>query len=634
MARISPSLSIFSPFALPILLTTAAHAAVAAPAQGRYQLVSVNSGKCIDVTASGTDDGTNVQQYTCNGGLAQTWDLVQTATGEFKLLTALNGKAINIASASKNDGARLQIWADNGTVAQRYSVQPVSGSSTDWSIVNRSSGKCLDISGGATADGAALQQWSCNGNPQQRFRFVAKSIGATISPGRYTLKALHSGKCLDTASSGTANGTNLQQYTCNGGLAQAFDVSRDANGYYQFANILSNKVADVASAGIADGNNLQLWGVTNTDNQRFSLTEMGSGQYQVVAKHSGKCMDVAGEYTTDGANVQQWSCNGKTNQSWSFTVSNVATGSATAQIKQNMMNFFYAISGKQTLVGVENKRSSTPASDSARVAAIAGRPSSFWGGDFGFGSDAVNNRSVMIAEARNQFLKGAAVSLMYHACAPTRDEYCSWDDIGGARPAKLTNAQFQQLLTPGSALYNAWIGRLNTLAVYLQQLKDSGVVVMFRPLHEMNQCVFWWACHTGPYGSAALYRLTRDYLVKTKGLDNIIWVWNVQDFNSLATDVDAYTPGPDYFDIASLDIYINGYTDANYTTMQRISAGKPIAIAENQYVATAAQLAAQPKWIFQMLWPDFIDDPRNRAALPGLYSAGNVLTLDEMPGWR
>ena len=31
---------------------------------------------------------------------------------------------------------------------------------------------------------------------------------------------------------------------------------------------------------------------------------------------------------------------------------------------------------------------------------------------------------------------------------------------------------------------------------------------------------------------------------------------------------------------------------------------------------------------------DFIDDPRNHATLPGLYGAGNVLTLDEMGGWR
>ena len=616
------------------LVPLSVQSASAAPAAGRYQLVAAQSGKCVDVTAAGTADGTNVQQYACNGGLAQSWDLVQTATGEYKLLTALDAKALDVASASKSDGGKVQIWSDNGTLAQRYKLQAVSGSANTWTIVNENSGKCVDVAAGSTADGANVQQWACNGNPQQRFTFVAKAVSATVAPGRYSLTAQHSGKCLDAAASGTINGTNLQQYTCDGGSAQSFNVTRDANGYYQFANILSGLVMDVASSGTADGTNIQLWSVTNNDNQRFSLVDMGSGYYELVAKHSGKCVDVAGQSTADSANVQQWTCNNQTNQRWKFTPSTAIAGSPTAQIKQNMLNWFASISGSKTLVGVENKSSTSPASDTAAVDKLAGHPSSFWGGDFGFGTDAVNNRATMIGQAQTQFFKGAAVSLMYHACSPTGNEYCTWDDIGGAHPAKLSNTQFQQLLTPGTSLYNAWIGRLDTLSVYFQQLKNNNVVVLFRPFHEMNQCVFWWACHTGTYGSAALYRMTHDYLVKTKGLDNIIWVWNVQDFTTLATDVDAYTPGPAYFDFATLDIYNQGYITSSYTTMQRIASGKPIAIAENQYVPTPAQLSAQPKWVYEMLWPDFTNDPRNVSTLPALYSSSNVLTLDKMPGWK
>jgi len=48
----------------------------------------------------------------------------------------------------------------------------------------------------------------------------------------------------------------------------------------------------------------------------------------------------------------------------------------------------------------------------------------------------------------------------------------------------------------------------------------------------------------------------------------------------------------------------------------------------------SAILQSQPKWLYEMLWPDFIDDPRNKSTLPGLYGAGNVLTLDELPGWK
>jgi hypothetical protein len=308
------------------------------------------------------------------------------------------------------------------------------------------------------------------------------------------------------------------------------------------------------------------------------------------------------------------------------------TGEGAAAVKQRILDYLNGISGNHAIVGIENKSSSTPRSDSDRVASIAGRTPALWGGDFGFGSGAVDNRWTMIGEAKNQFNNGALVTLMYHVCAPTRDEYCSWDDIGGANPAKLTDAQFTQLTTPGTNLYNTWIGRLDTLSTYLQDLENNNVVVLFRPFHEMNQCVFWWACHKGSNGTAKLYQITHDYLVNTKGLENLIWVWNVQDFSNLSTEIDAYNPGSAYFDIASLDVYNTGYTQSNYNTMLRVAAGKPIAIGECQFMPSSSLLATQNKWIYAMLWPDFIED--NRSSLPGIYGATNVLTLDEIPGWN
>ncbi|UJF31791.1 galactose-binding domain-containing protein [Paenibacillus hexagrammi] len=304
---------------------------------------------------------------------------------------------------------------------------------------------------------------------------------------------------------------------------------------------------------------------------------------------------------------------------------------AAGNTKQQVLDYLNGISGKQTIVGIENKDAANPTSDTASIQSITGKTPALWGGDFGFGSYAINNRTNTIDEAKRQFNQGAVVTLMYHACSPTRDEYCSWDDIGGANPAKLSDAQFKDLTTPGTTLYKNWISRLDTLSGYLQDLKDSGVVVLFRPLHEMNQCVFWWSCHKGPNGSAKLYQITHDYLTNQKGLDNLIWVWNVQDFSNLSTEVDSYNPGSAYFDIASLDVYNTGYTQNNYNTMLRVSGGKMIAIGECQFMPTSSLLASQNKWVYCMLWPDFID--QNKTTLPALYRASNVLTLDEMPGW-
>lgn len=168
--------------------------------------------------------------------------------------------------------------------------------------------------------------------------------------------------------------------------------------------------------------------------------------------------------------------------------------------------------------------------------------------------------------------------------------------------------------------------------MHFADLKAAGVAPLFRPLHEMNQGVFWWGGRGGESGTRKLFQITHDYLVKTLGFDNIVWVWDIQDFGSLAADVNSYDPGPAYYDIAALDVYDGGYATWKYDAMVGVAAGKPIAIGECQKVPTSDELTAQPKWSFFMLWPDFLDD--NAAALPALYAAPNVITEDEMPGWN
>ena len=299
--------------------------------------------------------------------------------------------------------------------------------------------------------------------------------------------------------------------------------------------------------------------------------------------------------------------------------------------RAQVLDFLRKRAGHGTVVGLENKGMANPTSDIERLTSLTGKAPGLWGADFGFGHGAVDQRQNLVDEAERQWHKGALVSLMFHTCAPTGDEFCGWDDIGGKHPVHLTDAQWQQLMTAGTPLHANWIARLDAIAPFLQQLRQSGVVVLFRPFHEMNQCVFWWGCHTGAGGTAALYEFTRDYLTRIKGLDNIVWVWNVQDFATLAKDVETYRPP--VFDVASLDVYeTSGFTIEKYHLLLDAARGKPIAIGECRYYPTSDELRAEPRWVYSMLWPDFIAD--NAATAPALFAAPNVITLSGMPGWQ
>jgi hypothetical protein len=141
-------------------------------------------------------------------------------------------------------------------------------------------------------------------------------VANAVANGTYKLIARHSGKALDVLNNGTANGTNVQQYTSNTCACQQWTLTHQGSGRYSVTGVGSNKMLDVNASSTADGANVQIWQSTNGNNQRFTFIPAGNGYYRINAVHSGKCLDVSGSSTADGANVHQWTYNATANQQW------------------------------------------------------------------------------------------------------------------------------------------------------------------------------------------------------------------------------------------------------------------------------------------------------------------------------
>ncbi|MFC7549552.1 RICIN domain-containing protein [Plantactinospora sp. GCM10030261] len=116
------------------------------------------AGKCLDISNSGTADGTKVQLWTCNGTGAQVW----TVQGQV-LRNPNSNKCLDISNAGTADGTKVQLWTCNGTVAQNWVAQ------ADGTLRNPNSAKCLDIAGNNSADGTQAQIWTCTGGANQRW---------------------------------------------------------------------------------------------------------------------------------------------------------------------------------------------------------------------------------------------------------------------------------------------------------------------------------------------------------------------------------------------------------------------------------------------------------------------------------
>ncbi|MDB5110349.1 MAG: glycoside hydrolase [Mucilaginibacter sp.] len=311
-------------------------------------------------------------------------------------------------------------------------------------------------------------------------------------------------------------------------------------------------------------------------------------------------------------------------------------GNVMAQKKTRfqVLNYLYSVSGKETIAGTHNKEpSATPARWTNKVDSVTGHYPGLWSGDFLFQQDNIDNRQLMIDEAVREWKKGAVINIMWHSCNPAMLQPCGWNKEGVL--SKLTDDQWKEITTDGSELNKKWKQRIDEVCVYLQFLKDKGVEVLWRPMHEMNQGVFWWGGRPGADGTLKLYQMMHDYMIKEKKLTNLIWVWDIQDFGSLSNDVKVYNPGDKYWDVAALDVYDrSGYTDQKYEIMQSVSKRKPIAIGECSKFPSADILLKQPKWTFFMVWSELEFSSNTIDQIKAVHTAPNVITLDKMPGWK
>ncbi|MFE6593422.1 ricin-type beta-trefoil lectin domain protein [Streptomyces sp. NPDC057780] len=136
-----------------------------------------------------------------------------------------------------------------------YTLNKLPGGASGTGEVKGVNGKCLDVDNSQTADGTEVQVWTCNGTGAQQWTL----------PGDGTVRAL--GKCLDVSGGGTADGTRIQLWTCNGSGAQTWLPQADGT----VRNPQSDKCLDASGGTWNDGTPVHLWTCHTGPNQKWTL---------------------------------------------------------------------------------------------------------------------------------------------------------------------------------------------------------------------------------------------------------------------------------------------------------------------------------------------------------------------------
>lgn len=305
---------------------------------------------------------------------------------------------------------------------------------------------------------------------------------------------------------------------------------------------------------------------------------------------------------------------------------------ATAKATE-LLNYLYSIRGKKILSGEHNApKHMSEFTDSIFV--LTGKKPAIWGGDFGFSderhdNDNIKYRANFVAEIKKQYAEGAIINLCYHQANPIEGEPCLFDP---GVIYDLTDAQWKDLLTPGTEVYNSWKKQMDLFAVYLKELKDADIPVLFRPYHEMNGSWFWWGGRPGKDGYQALWIQLYKYYTEHHKLNNLLWVWSS---DRPWEGFEEYYPGHEYVDILGCDIYplkdtTIVFRQEWYERIKKLAGEKPFGLTEHSVLPTEAEFENQPEFIWFLSWNDMVLNENSLERVKEVYNSERILTLDEL----
>ncbi|MBQ9068905.1 MAG: RICIN domain-containing protein [Eggerthellaceae bacterium] len=275
----------------------------AAIADGVYTIKARNSGKALDVAGGSVEIGANVQQYSANGTIAQSFQFqFDHKTGYYTIYSVHTGLALDVKGGSLANGANIQLYKPNGTAAQRWALARNSDGTV--SLFASRSGKAVDVQGASSADGANVQLYSSNGTAAQKFTFA--KVGNWIPNGTYTfVSAKRTGAALAVKGSSRSVGSNVQVGNrADGTWAQTWVVRQQGDtGYYTIRNVNSRMALDVMHGIRAAQTNVQQWEANLTDAQLWKPTLTSSGIVWSSKLDSNLVLDLAWGKTTSGTNL-------------------------------------------------------------------------------------------------------------------------------------------------------------------------------------------------------------------------------------------------------------------------------------------------------------------------------------------
>jgi hypothetical protein len=250
--------------------------------------------RCVDDRGGATGTGTSIQMYTCNGDANQNWTVEPDGTVRFD-----SSYCMADSGTATTGGHLIDLEpCDNTSTAMQWLPR------SDGSLYNPATGWCLTDPGASTAESIQLIDGTCNGTASQQWTIPYTRPAV---PGAITSKLTTANLCISDAGSSTNNGNKIQIWKCIADVAE-MDWTVEPDGTLRiFGSCLVT-----SDAGTADGTLIVLWSCEGEASQFW--TERADGTF--VNKTSGTCLDDPNSSTTNGTQLVLLHCNTSPAEGW------------------------------------------------------------------------------------------------------------------------------------------------------------------------------------------------------------------------------------------------------------------------------------------------------------------------------
>jgi hypothetical protein len=309
------------------------------------------------------------------------------------------------------------------------------------------------------------------------------------------------------------------------------------------------------------------------------------------------------------------------------------TPNATQQTK-NVLCYLYSIYGKQVLSGQQLANWNNNPTDITWYSSNGLKLPAIHGSDFAYHASAgCSGVNISTTNAIAYWNAGGLVMYRYHAGQPAAGLTCAEDCYSGTNCSMSTppSGFFTNVITAGTAQNTSWIAKLDNVAIQISAMKAANMPVILALFHEtQSNGWFWWSKTTSGSEFVNLYKYSFDYLTKTKGLNNIIWLMPFSGSPSAA-----FYPGKAYVDIGGGDTYGSNqpFTSLYSSCRNILGTTMPLTLHEcGTPPQPSAMFPTVAPWVLFSVWTGY--QQAQLANLRTIYADSHTITRDMVPNLR